>query len=149
MLLDYEPGDFVINPKNRNWGIGQIQSILKSKVTVNFENIGIPHLAIFWQWYSFPAMAVKGAALATLIASCWAVIHYSLHIINEKIKKYQPFLFQYSAENLMQQIKLGFPVGAQEVISMTGFAIFYTLLYPFGIFIRIIISSERDYQYKI
>ena len=40
MLLDYEPGDFVINPKNRNWGIGQIQSILKSKVTVNFENIG-------------------------------------------------------------------------------------------------------------
>ena len=40
MFLNYEPGDFVINPKNRNWGIGQIQSIIKSKVTANFENVG-------------------------------------------------------------------------------------------------------------
>jgi len=40
MFLDYEPGDFVINPENKSWGIGQIQSIIKSKVTVNFENKG-------------------------------------------------------------------------------------------------------------
>ena len=40
MFLNYEPGDFVINPKNKSWGIGQIQSIIKSKVTVNFENAG-------------------------------------------------------------------------------------------------------------
>ena len=40
MFLNYEPGDYVINPKNRNWGIGQIQSIAKNKVTVNFENVG-------------------------------------------------------------------------------------------------------------
>ena len=40
MFLNYEPGDFVINPKNTNWGIGQIQSIIKKKVTVNFENVG-------------------------------------------------------------------------------------------------------------
>ena len=40
MFLDYEPGNFVINPKNRDWGIGQVQSIIKNKVTVNFENAG-------------------------------------------------------------------------------------------------------------
>ena len=40
MFLDYEPGDLVINTKNRSWGTGQIQSIIKSKVTVNFENVG-------------------------------------------------------------------------------------------------------------
>ena len=40
MFLDYEPGDYVINPKNKNWGTGQIQSIIKDKVTVNFENVG-------------------------------------------------------------------------------------------------------------
>ncbi len=40
MFLNYEPGDFVINPRNKSWGIGQIQSIIKNKVTVNFENIG-------------------------------------------------------------------------------------------------------------
>ena len=40
MNFDYEPGDYVINPKNKNWGIGQIQSIIKEKVTINFENKG-------------------------------------------------------------------------------------------------------------
>ena len=38
MFLDYTPGDFVINVNNRNWGIGQIQSIVNNKITVNFEN---------------------------------------------------------------------------------------------------------------
>ena len=40
MNLDLEPGDFVINPFNKSWGIGQIQSIIKNKATVNFENKG-------------------------------------------------------------------------------------------------------------
>ena len=40
MILDYEPGDKVINPANKDWGIGQVQSIIKGKVTVNFENVG-------------------------------------------------------------------------------------------------------------
>ena len=37
MILDFEPGDKVINPSNKNWGIGQVQSIIKEKATVNFE----------------------------------------------------------------------------------------------------------------
>ena len=40
MNLDLAPGDFVINPLNKSWGIGQIQSIIKNKATVNFENKG-------------------------------------------------------------------------------------------------------------
>ena len=40
MFLNYNPGDFVINPKNKDWGIGQIQSIINNKITVNFENAG-------------------------------------------------------------------------------------------------------------
>ena len=40
MILDYEPGDKVTNPNNKDWGIGQVQSIIKGKVTVNFENVG-------------------------------------------------------------------------------------------------------------
>ena len=40
MFLDYEPGDYVINPGSKNWGIGQIQSVINNKVTVNFENVG-------------------------------------------------------------------------------------------------------------
>ena len=40
MIYDFEPGDKVINPNNTDWGIGQIQSIIKDKITVNFENAG-------------------------------------------------------------------------------------------------------------
>ena len=40
MILDYEPGDKVTNPENKDWRIGQVQSIIKDKVTVNFENAG-------------------------------------------------------------------------------------------------------------
>ena len=29
MILDFDPGDKVINPLNKEWGIGQVQSIIK------------------------------------------------------------------------------------------------------------------------
>ena len=40
MILEFEPGDKVINPSNKDWGIGQVQSIINNKITVNFENVG-------------------------------------------------------------------------------------------------------------
>ncbi|MDC0044284.1 DUF3553 domain-containing protein [Candidatus Pelagibacter sp.] len=40
MILDFEPGDKVLNPNNKSWGIGQVQSIINNKITVNFENAG-------------------------------------------------------------------------------------------------------------
>ena len=40
MIFDFEPGDKVVNPNNKEWGIGQVQSIIKEKITVNFENAG-------------------------------------------------------------------------------------------------------------
>ena len=40
MILDFEPGDKVFNPRNKEWGIGQVQSIIKEIATVNFENVG-------------------------------------------------------------------------------------------------------------
>ena len=40
MILDFDPGDKVFNPSNKDWGIGQVQSIIKDKVTVNFQNVG-------------------------------------------------------------------------------------------------------------
>ena len=35
------PGTFVINvDKKDEWGIGQVQSSIDSKITINFENVG-------------------------------------------------------------------------------------------------------------
>ena len=40
MIYEFEPGDKVFNPANKDWGIGQVQSIIKDKITVNFQNVG-------------------------------------------------------------------------------------------------------------
>ena len=40
MIFDFEPGDKVVNPNNKEWGIGQVQSIINQKITVNFQNVG-------------------------------------------------------------------------------------------------------------
>ena len=40
MIFDFEPGDKVYNPSNKDWGVGQVQSIIKETITVNFENVG-------------------------------------------------------------------------------------------------------------
>ncbi|MCX7364404.1 MAG: DUF3553 domain-containing protein [Alphaproteobacteria bacterium] len=34
------PGDFVRHPQRPDWGLGQIQSMIGSRITVNFENAG-------------------------------------------------------------------------------------------------------------
>ena len=40
IILELIPGSYVINKKNSDWGIGQIQSSIGKFVTVNFENVG-------------------------------------------------------------------------------------------------------------
>ena len=40
MQYDLEPGNFVVNPSQKEWGIGQVQSIIKNKATINFQNVG-------------------------------------------------------------------------------------------------------------
>ena len=36
----WEPGDLVEHPQHPDWGIGQVQSVIDAKVTVNFREVG-------------------------------------------------------------------------------------------------------------
>lgn len=35
-----EPGNFVRHPQQPDWGLGQVQSVVGDKITVNFEHAG-------------------------------------------------------------------------------------------------------------
>lgn len=35
-----EPGNFVRHPNQPDWGLGQVQSVIKDRITVNFEHAG-------------------------------------------------------------------------------------------------------------
>ncbi len=37
---EYEPGQRVLHPTERDWGVGQVQSVVGERVTVNFEHRG-------------------------------------------------------------------------------------------------------------
>lgn len=34
------PGDFVRHPDRPDWGLGQVQSVIGQRITVNFEHAG-------------------------------------------------------------------------------------------------------------
>ena len=36
----FEPGDLVRHPDQLDWGLGQVQSVIGGKITVNFEHAG-------------------------------------------------------------------------------------------------------------
>ena len=38
--LEYEPGVLVRHPDRPEWGVGQVQSVIDIKITVNFEHAG-------------------------------------------------------------------------------------------------------------
>lgn len=40
MTFLLEPGAFVRHPDRPDWGIGQVQSVIGKRATVNFENAG-------------------------------------------------------------------------------------------------------------
>ena len=40
MIEILTPGDYVRHPEHPNWGLGQVQSVIRERITVNFENKG-------------------------------------------------------------------------------------------------------------
>ena len=39
-VLLITPGMFVVNKLHKEWGIGQVQSSINEKITINFEHVG-------------------------------------------------------------------------------------------------------------
>ena len=40
IFKDFIPGAIVKCPSQPSWGVGQVQSCINGKVTINFENVG-------------------------------------------------------------------------------------------------------------
>lgn len=38
--VNFEPGMLVRHPGAPDWGLGQVQSVIGPRITVNFENVG-------------------------------------------------------------------------------------------------------------
>ena len=50
------------------------------------ENVpALTFLSHLWQWTTFPAMGVKGAAIATVVASLWMFVHYGVYLFSKPV----------------------------------------------------------------
>lgn len=91
-------------------------------------------LAPLWQWMEFPALGVKGAALATLIASTWMAVHYFLFLFSKEIKdRFAVFKMSMDKTMMNRQLRLAAPQGLQEMIIAVGWSMFYKIVGMIGL----------------
>jgi len=94
----------------------------------------ISFLAPLWQWVEFPALGVKGAAIATLIASGWMVIHYFLFLFSKEIKnRFSVFNLSFDKTMMNRQLRLATPQGVQEMVIALGWSMFYKIVGLIGL----------------
>jgi len=91
-------------------------------------------LSALWQWTTFPAMGVKGAAIATLIASTWMAVHYSSFLFSDQIKdRFAVFSPSTDKTMMKRQLKLALPQGVQEAVIAVGWSMFYKIMGMIGL----------------
>ena len=91
-------------------------------------------LSKLWQWTTFPAMGVKGAAIATLVASTWMAMHYFSFLFSSQIKdRFSVFNLSTDRTMMMRQLKLALPQGIQEAVIAVGWSVFYKIMGMIGL----------------
>ena len=95
---------------------------------------GLSFLSYLWQWTYFPALGVKGAAIATLIASIWMSVHYSAYLFSKQIKKrFDVFSLSVDQAMMNRQLRLAAPQGFQEMFIAVGWSMFYKIVGMIGL----------------
>ena len=91
-------------------------------------------LSVLWGWTTFPAMGVKGAAIATLIASVWMMFHYFFYLFSGEIRTvFRVFTFSFDLPMMKRQLGLAVPMGAQECIIAFGWTCFLKVVGIIGV----------------
>ncbi len=86
-------------------------------------------LSFLWNIIEFPAMHVKGAGLATMIASIAMFLMYFLFLFKAEIRnKFQCFSMQIDKTILKKHAILTYPLSIQELFSSLGFFFFFKII---------------------
>ena len=94
----------------------------------------ISFLSSLWGWANFPALGVKGAAIATLISSFWMAAHYALSLLSKQTnERYSVFRFSFDSEMMKRQVQLALPQGLQESVIALGWGVFYKIVGIIGL----------------
>ncbi|MEE9167868.1 MAG: MATE family efflux transporter [Candidatus Neomarinimicrobiota bacterium] len=85
-------------------------------------------LANLWTPFHFPALGVKGAALATLVASTWMMFHYMFRGFTRDFRtKYGIFRGMFDRQVSKRIVSIALPQGLQQVGVMMVFVLFFKI----------------------
>lgn len=103
------------------------------EILSSVKGFDLSWLGYLWSWFPFPQLGVKGAGLATLLASLWMAIHYFLYLFAPTIrKKYSVFSFRLNKAMMKRQLLLALPQGSQQMLVVLGFVVFYKIVGMIG-----------------
>lgn len=104
------------------------------KALIDTKLPGLTLLSGLWSWLPFPALGVKGAAIATLLSTLFMCAHYSFYLFNKKMREdYSVFSFSLNIKMMKTQLRLAVPMGLQETTIAIGWSIFYKIMGIIGL----------------
>jgi len=114
-------------------GIGRTRIVTVASVTAVLINLPLAYAFIFGKW-GLPRLEIRGAAIATLIASCAPVVILAARFFSRDIDR------EYSTRRMPQivpvQLKIfiryGLPAGIERVMNVGGFLFFTMVMYSFS-----------------
>ena len=114
-------------------GRGENWPVMWANLTMMAVNIILDYLFIFGN-AGFPAMGIRGAAYATVIAAATACIFYLTLVFRKKYNSEFKTLsgFRFDRKLIRRMIKFGLPTGIQFLIDISGFSIFILLVGRIG-----------------
>ena len=98
-------------------------------IVLFLDKYNVGFLSFLWQIVEFPEMHVKGAGLATMIASIAMFFMYFAFLFTPQIKsKFQCFKWQIDQVVLKRHFILTYPLSIQELFSSVGFFMFFKII---------------------
>ena len=93
----------------------------------------ISFLSVIWSPFDFPALGVEGAAIATLCAAAWMIIHYSLRGFTQEFRtNYNTYKGGFNRETLKKEVEVAAPQGFQEVGVTIVYVLFFKIIGMIG-----------------
>ncbi len=111
---------------------GDTKTPLYIGIFTNILNTGLNYCLIFGNC-GFPALGVKGAAIATAFSYILEVIIFFL-IFLLKIRKIT-FCPKFSISIIKRALKVGIPAGIEKVLSFSSFLVFVKIIASFGTYV--------------
>lgn len=114
-------------------GISKTKIITWSTIGMAIVNITLDYILIFGK-FGFPAMGIKGAALASVIAEITASIIFVFYtIVTLDLDKYQLFKFRgFETRKFKNIFIISFSVMLQNFISLSGWFVFFIFVEKIG-----------------